>query len=860
MKKVEKKTSKKSLSAMRLVLISLVSFLLTVYFAPKLVKEEHRLAEFLNINLFGKVYATETTVLLLPDSTDNLAKKMDVDVACSGSPENATTNFFGTEYTSVNVSDSSYFSLTASCGSTDTAGDCIFSKYSFNVTKVNTSAITSITYCIKGYYSNTGYGDATMFGWWRNTTSWYQNLTQNFSMTPDVTYCVARTSNIDSYIQSDGTFQVATQVYAQGIGEGIATTNMFVDIVNVTVTYGIADSTPPTYSLNSTNSTTAGPSVEHRLKWTDNVGLSGYIFQFCNGTWNGTYCLGSTSNWLSGWSYRKSHNITNATGADTNYQINITVINGTGTDSGNTVYINDKTRSDFGDIRFINSTGSLLDYWIENITNGVNATFWVEIDGNLTSTNQTIYIYYGNSSATNISNGTNTFNLFDDFVGSTLDGSKWQVYSTGNSYSVSNSQLQLSYTTFYTWLRVQSISAFDINYAFRMRFYSSDVSDYNKPIFLEWMDSTTGEDGATYFGFYKNDHHNRFWIAYNGTSPMESYDMGAADTNQHIVDIYRANASLAKCYYDNTFEKNLITAVTGGTKIIGMKVGSSSWASYGAYNLFVDWVAVRKYVNPEPSHGSWGSEESNNLWVNDTWQSFVGSPASAWSNVTKVVNSTIGATIAWCVYANDTSNNWNGTSCSNPFSYTTYLRLLVTLSTPSPSTCTASNPCKWTQNNIYSVQASVECLNGPCGNVNGTVRYNASSANPDTAINTTVGATPFYIYTSSNWLSGWSYRKSHVIQNSTGADVNYTINITVINGTGTDIGNVVYINNKARNDFGDIRFTNSTGSLLNYWIETVNNGVNATFWVKIDGNLTSTNQTIYIYYGNSSATNISNGT
>jgi len=46
------------------------------------------------------------------------------------------------------------------------------------------------------------------------------------------------------------------------------------------------DTTSPTYSLNSTNSTLAGTPVEHRLRWQDSVGLSGYIFSFdnCTGT------------------------------------------------------------------------------------------------------------------------------------------------------------------------------------------------------------------------------------------------------------------------------------------------------------------------------------------------------------------------------------------------------------------------------------------------------------------------------------------------------------------------------------------------------------------------------------------------
>jgi hypothetical protein len=47
------------------------------------------------------------------------------------------------------------------------------------------------------------------------------------------------------------------------------------------------------------------------------------------------------------------------------------------------------------------------------------------------------------------------------------------------------------------------------------------------------------------------------------------------------------------------------------------------------------------------------------------------SGTSAWSNFTVGINSTVGCTIRWCAYANDTSNNWNGTSCLQPFSYTT---------------------------------------------------------------------------------------------------------------------------------------------------------------------------------------------
>jgi hypothetical protein len=53
-------------------------------------------------------------------------------------------------------------------------------------------------------------------------------------------------------------------------------------------------------------------------------------------------------------------------------------------------------------------------------------------------------------------------------------------------------------------------------------------------------------------------------------------------------------------------------------------------------------------------------------FVNDSLVSFSGT--ENWSNVTKVVNSTVGTRIQWLVYAKDTNNNWIK---SDVFSFTT---------------------------------------------------------------------------------------------------------------------------------------------------------------------------------------------
>jgi len=62
----------------------------------------------------------------------------------------------------------------------------------------------------------------------------------------------------------------------------------------------VEDTIPPKWFDNSTNGTTAGTYIEHRVRWTD-AGLSGYIFEFDNGT--GTFNNDSfvtftgTNNW-----------------------------------------------------------------------------------------------------------------------------------------------------------------------------------------------------------------------------------------------------------------------------------------------------------------------------------------------------------------------------------------------------------------------------------------------------------------------------------------------------------------------------------------------------------------------------------
>jgi hypothetical protein len=125
--------------------------------------------------------------------------------------------------------------------------------------------------------------------------------------------------------------------------------------------------------------------------------------------------------------------------------------------------------------------------------------------------------------------------------------------------------------------------------------------------------------------------------------------------------------------------------------------------------------------------------------------------------------------------------------------------LTVNLTVPDPGVYTDSNPLQKSQNTTFDVTANVTCSGLNCSGVYGVVRYNASSAYPDTAINITSGAAPFYItqarvrpisYNISYWDTGAvDYSECTVGNPSCGYDYGYNDSSTgiIIYGTGKAI-------------------------------------------------------------------------
>jgi hypothetical protein len=341
--------------------------------------------------------------------------------------------------------------------------------------------------------------------------------------------------------------------------------------------------------------------------------------------------------WLTGWSYRKSHVINPASGAGTNYQVRIVAHYGSGTDSGEDVYLNGKCRTDFGDIRFTRSDGvSLLDYWMESKVDGDYAVFWVEVADDLSTNPVTIYVYYGNSSATSISNGDNTFIFFDDFPGTTLDTNKWVVRQ--GDVTVENGYLHLAGTSGTRGV-IDGLVSFSINKALHVKGHANgSISSYNHFCAMRASNDWNNRAGDMYGASGTADAISyETWSAGNYTQTRNIAVSSLA--SEHIYKItWKAGES--KGYQDDV----LIVVHTTNVPTVDMVVVFQEGTVAGQ-DFYVDWVFVRKWVDPEPSHGSWGSEETvavaEAIVAKNFPMDYLPSPAKAAQLTSKVSGATI---------------------------------------------------------------------------------------------------------------------------------------------------------------------------------------------------------------------------
>ena len=111
-----------------------------------------------------------------------------------------------------------------------------------------------------------------------------------------------------------------------------------------------------------------------------------------------------------------------------------------------------------------------------------------------------------------------------------------------------------------------------------------------------------------------------------------------------------------------------------------------------------------------------------------------------------------------------------------------------------------------------------------------------------------------YVVVEGGWMSGWLARIPLLVENKAQVAGNATLRFIVRYGSGVNDGATLYCNGMCRPDFGDIRFTDSDGTtLLSYYVEKIVPYEYAVVWVRVPIGPGEA-KTIYMYYGNYSAT------
>jgi len=142
---------------------------------------------------------------------------------------------------------------------------------------------------------------------------------------------------------------------------------------------------------------------------------------------------------LTGFMFRKPIHIKGGEAELFHYQVPIRVGESRSA-SGADVVLKGVIQASFKDARFTQADGeTLIPHWLEDVTGSQSnriATYWVRIP-QIPKGGIHIFMYYGNSSAIDASDGEATFDFFDDFREGSLDTTKWKATLLGETSTVS---------------------------------------------------------------------------------------------------------------------------------------------------------------------------------------------------------------------------------------------------------------------------------------------------------------------------------------------------------------------------------------------------------------------------------------
>ncbi len=509
--------------------------------------------------------------------------------------------------------------------------------------------------------------------------------------------------------------------------------------------------------------------------------------------------------WNASWGYEVPVTVTYA-GSNplSNFQVAVTINTAALITAG-------KMKSDCSDIAFADTNlyndASELYYYLEPGTcNKTYTKVWVKIPSITAS--KTIYLFYGNSSATSYSSGANTFDYFNDFESSvdfnagllnptrttkaerygsyglngnggnnsrleTISGSAsgrnliWEAWIKGESSSTISSLagIAIGHTAGNTTAGYQAVISKVATH------YLAITKDYATSTALAFSNTTVIADNTWYF----------MQLSWRSTNVIWAQVFAGSTTTAPILNCSTTDASYTNGEYGV------------GVRQIG------DWENY----------RVRKYASSTPSMAL-GSET--------TITNHVPANPSSLQQYPLTTSSPIGLG-AWTTQSTVNLVATSSDKDSDPF--VTYYQLQPSGTGYTTSTSTPTSFCD--NNTAYS-----SCSNKIWANATTTSGWAASS-------------------------SSYKYRQPIIVQMGqvAGALTSFPIYLDMAR-LGTS--NHFWSNTKRNSDGGDILITNSTGTRLPVEVVAIStSSKTGEVYFKADAISSSSNITFYLYYGSSTA-------
>jgi hypothetical protein len=250
--------------------------------------------------------------------------------------------------------------------------------------------------------------------------------------------------------------------------------------------------------------------------------------------------------------------------------------------------------SDGSDLRFYDNGNNNCQYWIETWNTSGTSTIWVKVPSSGTGT---LIMYYGNPSASPASSGTNTFDFFDDFLGSSLS-SNWQQTTTNGSVTVSGGNVTISCNLTNGAAGATISSGFTPGAGSFILEAKHNEPGYNRNRFYAGTALFASNPFGFDNGYFTNGGTGSAQIFWNGT-----FQLSTLTANTDYLSQWQITDGNGNPYTWNTYTypaMGLLQSNTNANTATNVRFVTFGVTEVTGTSTKVDWVRARKLAASEP--------------------------------------------------------------------------------------------------------------------------------------------------------------------------------------------------------------------------------------------------------------------